>query len=929
MAMDGIAAAQGRWNEILAVLAALSAEQLSNRHQPCPLCGGRDRYRFDDRQGSGSWFCNQCGGKDQLGGGGTGIDLLMRLRRWSYRQACEAVERYLELAPNPEEQQRHRPQPVSYPLPAALPAARSTEGSAAGPGVVSGLPGGLPGHGSRPWRQPEIPPAEAPPPALDQGAIAQWCYRDGGGAQLFWVQRLCLGQGGRKAFLQRVWLAGAWHRPSRRDLFSCEWPAPRPLYGLPALGQRPGATVLVVEGEATAYAAALLFPELVVISWANGTNALSKADWRPLAGRSVTLWPDADAPGRKAMARLAPLLAEQGCQLQLVEPAAELPQGWDLADADWSTAEAAEHLRQWARPLPPVGEPASAAATQPAGAGAQSAGAGSPPTESDDPGPTSQGATALAAAPFQCLGYDSEACYYQPSSTGQILRLGRSSHTATQLVALAPLRYWETLYPSRTGVNWAAVASDLHERSAAIGIFAPERIRGRGAWWDDGRSVLHLGDRLVTPEGEHPITEPFRSRHIYQRLRHLEGPGCVKALSVAEAAAIVGIANRFRWDVPASGTLLVGWVVLAPICGALPWRPHLWLTAGAGTGKSAILDRYVVPLLGDFALVVSGATTEAGLRQTICSDAMPVVFDEAESNEKGDQQRIQAILSLARVASSESSAAMLKGSPSGEVSRYRVRSMFLLSSIATALKQGADQGRFAQLSLRSPGDIAKQEREAHWAALDRDLERQITPELGRRLIARTTGLIPMIRQSAAVFSRAAARHFDSQRLGDQYGTLLAGAWSLLSDVAPTEAEAELCIASHDWESYSQSCESADERRCLETILQRPLRVETNDKPLTRTIGELVELAAHQAHDLEIGAELASQTLARHGLRVEPERLLVSNTAKAIEQILADTAWVNSWPLVLSRLPGAQRHAPVRFCGAGMVTRAVAIPFSSF
>ena len=106
-------------------------------------------------------------------------------------------------------------------------------------------------------------------------------------------------------------------------------------------------------------------------------------------------------------------------------------------------------------------------------------------------------------------------------------------------------------------------------------------------------------------------------------------------------------------------------------------------------------------------------------------------------------------------------------------------------------------------------------------------------------------------------------------------------------------------------------------------------METNDKPLTRTIGELVELAAHQAHDLEIGAELASQTLARHGLRVEPERLLVSNTAKAIEQILADTAWVNSWPLVLSRLPGAQRHAPVRFCGAGMVTRAVAIPFSSF
>ena len=105
---------------------------------------------------------------------------------------------------------------------------------------------------------------------------------------------------------------------------------------------------------------------------------------------------------------------------------------------------------------------------------------------------------------------------------------------------------------------------------------------------------------------------------------------------------------------------------------------------------------------------MSGATTEAGLRQTICSDAVPVVFDEAESNEKGDQQRMQAILSLARVASSESSAEMLKGSPSGDVSRYRVRSMFLMSSIATALKQGADKSRFAQLTLRSPTEMGQE-----------------------------------------------------------------------------------------------------------------------------------------------------------------------------------------------------------------------------
>jgi putative DNA primase/helicase len=871
MASDAITAARGRWPEILAALAGLSGEQLSNRHQPCPLCGGTDRYRFDDKDGSGSWFCNQCGGKDQRGGAGSGIDLLLRRQGWSFVEAARQVEAFLGLVPDHQ----------------STSAGRATS------------------RNGKPWRMPEKPPADAQPPPLNRGATAQWAYRNSSGEVLFWIQRIRLRSGG-KAFLHRVWLDGAWHRPSRRDAFSCDWPTPRPLYGLPDLLQRPEAPVLVVEGESTADAAARLFPQHAVLTWANGAKAIAKADWTPLAGRSVTLWPDADAAGLEAMQSLAALLHPLDCQLQLVALPADLPQGWDLADADWTARQAGRQLAKAAQPW------------SPADAGADGDDAAAQPVIAPAAAPS-------PATPFQCLGYDADANFYQPGSTGQVIRLPRGCHTATHLVALAPLEYWESLYPSRTGVNWPAAASDLHKSSAAMGIFAVERIRGRGAWWDEGRTVLHLGDRLITPEGEHPITKPFRSRHIYQRLKRLEGPCGVEPLTVQEAAVIVGIANRFRWEVPASGTLLLGWVVLAPICGALRWRPHLWLTAGAGSGKSQILDRFVAPLLGDLSLVVVGATTEAGLRQTICCDAVPVVFDEAESNEKGDQQRMQAILSLARVASSESSAEMLKGSPSGDVSRYRVRSMFLMSSIATALKQGADKSRFAQLTLRSPTEMGKEEREVHWQSLDRDLERHITPKVARRLIARTVSLIPVIRQSVVVFSAAAARHFDSQRLGDQYGTLMAGAWSLLSDAVPTQEEAEHCIACHDWESYSQSTEVPDEARCIQTILQRQVRVETDDKPVTRTIGELVELAACHSSCIDVSPGLAAQTLGRHGLRVDQDRLLVSNTAKAIEQFLADTAWQNSWPVVLLRLAGAQRAGPVRFCGAGMVSRAVAIP----
>ena len=83
-------------------------------------------------------------------------------------------------------------------------------------------------------------------------------------------------------------------------------------------------------------------------------------------------------------------------------------------------------------------------------------------------------------------------------------------------------------------------------------------------------------------------------------------------------------------------------------------------------------------------------------------------------------------------------------------------------------------------------------------------------------------------------------------------------------------------------------------------------MECADRSVTRTIGELVELAAHQAHDLEIGAELASQTLGRQGLRLEQGLLLVSNTAQPIAQILREAAHGNFYVLgqTLWSKPGA-------------------------
>ena len=92
---------------------------------------------------------------------------------------------------------------------------------------------------------------------------------------------------------------------------------------------------------------------------------------------------------------------------------------------------------------------------------------------------------------------------------------------------------------------------------------------------------------------------------------------------------------------------------------------------------------------------------------------------------------------------------------------FKIRSMFMFSSIATALKQGADRSRFAQLTLKNPEVefATAEERAAHWDAIRKALDTYISVDVGRRLQARTFSLIPVIRDSIEVYKKAASEFF--------------------------------------------------------------------------------------------------------------------------------------------------------------------------
>ena len=171
---------------------------------------------------------------------------------------------------------------------------------------------------------------------------AGWGYRDAAGELLFLNYRFDRLDHGSVFLVLSLW---------RRADGVLEWrwtgvPSPSPLYGLDWLAGSPGYPVIVCEREESVCAARRIFPDMVCVTSLGGAQAAAKADWEPLAGRRVTIWPDADKPGAKFAAEAASILYWLDCDVSIIDAmalASMAPDGgtsetfaigWDAADAE-------------------------------------------------------------------------------------------------------------------------------------------------------------------------------------------------------------------------------------------------------------------------------------------------------------------------------------------------------------------------------------------------------------------------------------------------------------------------------------------------------------------------------------------------------------------------------------------------------------------
>lgn len=511
--------------------------------------------------------------------------------------------------------------------------------------------------------------------------------------------------------------------------------------------------------------------------------------------------------------------------------------------------------------------------------------------------------------PFSFLGYTADQFVFYQHEQKLLKFISQNGFQENTLLNLASLNWWEELFPKeKGGIDKTAAVNWINRESNRVGYFDAKRIRGRGAWIDNGRVVVHHGDRLTVDGVAMDLTR-IRSSFIYPMGRQMpqlhEQP-----LTASEGKRLLDISRKIAWSRPGSAPMLVGWGFLAPLGGALKWRPHLWITGGAGSGKSTIISDFLNPMIRGFSEFAQGSSTEAGVRQELGSDAIPVLMDETESNDKREKQRIEGLLALARQSSSESQARTLKGTAGGQSMHYHIRSMFCFSSINTLLSKQADADRLTRLEILPP----HMRKVDNWPELEEDFHQVSTWEnLSSRLVTRALSMAKVIADTILVFKRIGAVFFRSQRMADQYGTLMAGCWCLTRDQVATDTEAHELLASYEWDEHINTDDKDDPHQTLSVLMSSFIPCSFGNLTTYQLV--LMVLGKSDTGGLaDRGRALAA--LRTHGIAVDANRNIIAFAPRNpnLVKLVADHPFANDLRGQLKRIPGSNNNLnkPIRF-----------------
>lgn len=702
-------------------------------------------------------------------------------------------------------------------------------------------------------------------------------------------------------------------------------PTPRPVYRCPVIVASPNAPVLVVEGERTVEGAMRYLTDgFIATTWPNGSSNCHLVDWSPLAGRDVVIWPDNDEPGKKCAQQIFDMVKAVGARPSIIELPDGLPEKWDLADElPFEPGKVMELVRQARARC--VSEPKADAAPITDGATVSVI----PVSEGDDDGGE------YSRYRYRAIGYNEQRYYVMSATQRQPY-----PYTIKQLMSeegcieiVNDYDFWHTHFADDRGrINWKQAGSYIMKQCTDAGVYSPNKVREQGVWSDEGRVVLHFGEKLFV-DGAEVNPAKFRSSFVYpSRDNMLEDWGGINDVaSNVYGRAIRKACNLVRWDKPIYGDLMAGWIATAIVCGGLPWRTHAWITGNASSGKSTVINDIVTACMGGIAIYPVGASTEAGIRQFVGNRAVPVVFDEAEGNNNAEERR-QAVIQLMRQSSAETRGRIMKGSANHQSVTFTLRSAFLMSSIGVGLREAADLTRTAVLTIRplsgmTMAELAEQEDQ--WKKLQAACA-AIPTDMPQRLLARQVRNLPTLRKNIEVFKEVIAISLGNRRLGDQLGTLLAGLASLFSNNELNHEACEKFLEHYDWSDFTSVKSMREDLALLYHLANTKVRVDSVSGNHERLIGELIETVFNGISDDHVNPVNASNTLMRLGIRIDLKDggIWIATGITGMKDIMSSSDYSEGWARVLERHPYAKK-SPYGLKFAGVTSRAVFIPKQEF
>lgn len=469
--------------------------------------------------------------------------------------------------------------------------------------------------------------------------------------------------------------------------------------------------------------------------------------------------------------------------------------------------------------------------------------------------------------PIIALGTDRGSfCYLDPLRQIRLLREDKHGRlNLTGLFCSAAAQEWlYQCFPrlgkdgAVTGIRWEKVAEALMAACARRGVWSPlERVRGPGGWLGaGGELILHCGDQVLVVDGPLEYTrEPGQVGQVVYPAsaalpRPMPGP-----VGGGFAAELLALLSTWAWRRPdIDPVLLLGWIGCAILGGALQWRPMLWLTGGAGTGKSTLQDHVLKPVF-DGAAVMVGDTSQAGLRQALRCSTLPALVDELEAN--ADGRKAQGVIELAKLAAS--GALVLRGSSDhGEV-QFQVRSAFLFSSILIPPLAPAERSRIAVLDLDPLAGRTRPRFDAQRLA-----------EIGRALRRRIIQAWPRLGEVIARYHGAlGATEGEGERM-DARGADVFSALLSLAEILLVDDVEELDGAQRAWPEMVRASEAVaiervrDEDELLAYLLSSTIDPGWSGEP-RRTVAQW--LLAALGRDKDFDADKAVRTLGTCGIWV--------------------------------------------------------------